>query len=219
MARMKVFPERMPAASIGAMITMPSGIFCRAIPPAMISACVVSPEPKPTPAAMPSGRLCMAIAKTNSRTLLRFALWCASGSSPTNLCKCGTNLSMRLRQTAPAKIPATVISIPYFPPYSRDGTISPSTAAASITPAANDRMISENLCDMFLKIKPISEPITVAPPTPRAVSNTSSIIYPSAMFASLLSSTISIVPRDSLTAPSLTKYLSIRVTTSRGFPR
>ena len=48
-------------------------------------------------------------------------LLCFSLSIPANLCKCGTNLSIRLRQIAPAKIPATVITIPYFPPYSRDG--------------------------------------------------------------------------------------------------
>ena len=63
----------------------------------------------------------------------------------------------------------------YFPPYSSEGSISPSTAAESITPAAKESTISENLCEVFLKIKPMSEPMTVAPPTPSAVSNTSSI--------------------------------------------
>ena len=53
-----------------------------------------------------------------------------------------------------------------------DGTISPKTAAASITPAAKDKTISENFCEYFLKIKPRSEPISVAPPTPNAVSKT-----------------------------------------------
>jgi hypothetical protein len=33
----------------------------------------------------------------------------------------------------------------YLPPYSREGIISPSTAAASITPAANESTMSENL--------------------------------------------------------------------------
>lgn len=73
-------------------------------------------------------------------------------------------------------MPATVIRSAYFPPYSSDGKISPKTAAASITPAAKDKTISENLCDRFLKIKPISAPMTVAPPTPKAVKKTNSII-------------------------------------------
>ena len=66
-------------------------------------------------------------------------------SEPIILCKCGTSLSMRFKQSAPAKIPATVIIIPYFPPYSMDGITSPRTAAESITPAAKESTISENL--------------------------------------------------------------------------
>ena len=58
------------------------------------------------------------------------------------------------------------------PPYSREVRINPDIAAQSITPAANDKIISLNLCESFLKAKPIPEPITVAPPTPRAVNNT-----------------------------------------------
>ena len=50
-----------------------------------------------------------------------------------------------------------------------DGNTNPSTAAASITPAANERIMSENLWDIFLKIKPTRAPTIVAPPTPRAV--------------------------------------------------
>ena len=57
MAQIKVFLGETPAESIGEIITIPSGIFCKAIPPAIISACEVSPEPKPTPAAIPSGKL------------------------------------------------------------------------------------------------------------------------------------------------------------------
>ena len=82
---------------------------------------------------------------------------------------------MKLSPKAPAKIPATVMSIPHLPPYSIDGKISPSIAAASITPAAKASTISENLCEIFLKANPMSEPNTVAPPTPRDVSKTSSI--------------------------------------------
>ena len=51
---------------------------------------------------------------------------------------------MRLRHTAPKSIPITVVIKPYFPPYSKEGKISPRTAAASITPAAKDKIISEN---------------------------------------------------------------------------
>ena len=56
--------------------------------------------------------------------------------------------------------------------YSREGRISPVTAAHSMTPAAKARTISLNRWDIFLKIKPKSEPKTVAPPTPMAVSKT-----------------------------------------------
>ena len=60
---------------IALLMTIPSGIFCRAIPPAIRSASPVFPEPNPTPAAIPSGRLCIAIAITKSKTLLAFALF------------------------------------------------------------------------------------------------------------------------------------------------
>ena len=72
-------------ALTGAIMTMPSGIFCRAMPPAMTRACEVSPEPKPTPAAMPSGRLCIAMAVTKSKTLLSWGLLWGSRSGPTSL--------------------------------------------------------------------------------------------------------------------------------------
>ena len=68
-----------PAASIGPMITIPSGMFCRAMPPATVMASVVLPEPKPTPAAMPSGRLWIAMAVTNNSTLSSF--WVCPGCS------------------------------------------------------------------------------------------------------------------------------------------
>ena len=166
-----------PALSIGAIITIPSGMFCKAIPPAIINAWFTSPEPKPTPAAMPSGRLCIAIAITKSSTRFRLVLLCSSISGPIILCKCGTSLSIRFRHNAPAKIPPIVNNSLYFPPNSKEGTISPITAAASITPAAKARTISENLCDRFLNKKPIPAPMNVAPPTPRAVKRTISILH------------------------------------------
>ena len=51
-------------------------------------------------------------------------------------------------------------------------------AAESMTPAAKERTMSEKRWVIFLKIKPSSEPITVAPPTPRAVINTIFIDMP-----------------------------------------
>ena len=84
-------------------------------------------------------------------------------------------MSIRFRHSAPVKIPATVTIIPYLPPYSSDGITRPSTAAASITPAAKESIISENLWDIFLNINPTSDPNIVAPPTPRAVIKTISI--------------------------------------------
>ena len=74
-----------------------------------------------------------------------------------------------------ALIIAGGIALQNIPPYSSDGRISPSTAAASMTPAAKDSTISENLWDNFLNINPMTEPMTVAPPTPSAVISTSSI--------------------------------------------
>ena len=54
-------------------------------------------------------------------------------------------------------------------------TIDGNTAAASMTPAANESTTSANLCDRFLNANPIAAPITVAPPTPSAVNKTVSI--------------------------------------------
>ena len=48
-------------------------------------------------------------------------------------------------ESALKKVFATVVIIANLPPYSSDGTISPSTAAASITPAAKESTISLNL--------------------------------------------------------------------------
>ena len=53
-------------------------------------------------------------------------------------------MSIKLRAKAPAKIPETAYTRPNFPPYSREGIIKPSTAAASITPDAKDNTIAEN---------------------------------------------------------------------------
>ena len=46
---------------------------------------------------------------------------------------------------APANMPMTVTIMPYCPPCSSEGIISPTTAAASITPAAKESTMSENL--------------------------------------------------------------------------
>ena len=67
-----------------------------------------------------------------------------------------TDLQVLNCSKAPTKIPTTVVIRPYLPPYSSDGNIKPKTAAASITPAANERTISVNLWEIFLKIKPIT---------------------------------------------------------------
>ena len=170
----------MPALSMGAMMTMPSGMFCNAIPPAMVRASALLPEPKPTPAAMPSGKLWMAMASTKSMILLTRSVpsgW-LSWSTPTRRCRWGTRRSMRLRASAPQKTPAMVISTANLPPFSREGRIRPMTAADSITPAAKLRTMSLKVWVIFLKAKPSSAPTTVAPPTPRAVNNTISIVLP-----------------------------------------
>ena len=130
------------------MMTIPSGIFCKAIPTAILIACATFSVPKPTPAAMPSGKLWIPIAITKSNTLfIRLVCsGCASCSTPANLCKCGVTLSKRFKQNAPQKMPAIVISKPSLPPpYSNEGSIKPMIAAHSITPAAKERTISLNL--------------------------------------------------------------------------
>ena len=75
------------------------------------------------------------------------------------------------------KMPPTVTGRANFPPYSNEGSTRPITAAASITPAAKERTMSLNLWLMFLNTKPSTAPITVAMPTPKAVSNTRVILF------------------------------------------
>ena len=71
----RAFPLLIPTESIGAIITIPSGMFCKAMPPAIVRASASFPVPKPTPAAIPSGKLCIAIASTNSRILLTLSAY------------------------------------------------------------------------------------------------------------------------------------------------
>ena len=56
--------------------------------------------------------------------------------------------------------------------------INPNIDAASITPAAKERIKSENLWDIFLNKNPTSAPIIVAPPTPKAVIKTKFTVTP-----------------------------------------
>ena len=62
-----------PASSSGAIITMPSGMFCSAMPKLTVHD-ASSPSLMLTPAAMPSGNLWMAMAMTNRRMWLRVEL-------------------------------------------------------------------------------------------------------------------------------------------------
>ena len=47
--------------------------------------------------------------------------------------------------------------------------MSPVTAAESMIPAAKEIIMFDDLCERSLNRKPISAPMTVAPPTPIAV--------------------------------------------------
>ncbi len=126
-----------PASSRGAMMTIPSGTFCRAMPADTIHA-GLSPEAPLmlTPAAIPSGSLCIAMAITKSSILFRLLLlWCSSGSSPVMWCRCGVTRSRTFRKSAPAITPTTTTHQPEAPPLSRAGSISPRVEAASMTPA------------------------------------------------------------------------------------
>ena len=61
-----------PATSSGAMMTIPSGMFCRLRPSVTPHEAASSSAPAMlTPAAMPSGNLCKAMAMTKSITRLR----------------------------------------------------------------------------------------------------------------------------------------------------
>ena len=57
---------------MGAIIIIPSGIFWRAIPLATVMASDIFPVPKLTPAAIPSGKLCIAMAATKRSILFNF---------------------------------------------------------------------------------------------------------------------------------------------------
>ena len=118
----------------------------------------------------------MAIASTNNSTLSRLLLRCSSSLAPESLWRWGTSVSAQVTHKAPANTPRIVMGRPFAPPpYSTDGRINPSTAAASMTPEAKERIISVKRWEIFLKAKPISAPTMVAPPTPRAVNNTNLI--------------------------------------------
>ena len=64
----KVRAAETPAIIKGAIITIPSGMFCKAIPNETPHSVTPSPEQTLTPAAIPSGNLCKAIAITKSIT-------------------------------------------------------------------------------------------------------------------------------------------------------
>ena len=140
MASSSVRRGGMPACSMGAISTMPSGRFCRAMPPAMASARGMSSVPKPTPAARPSGRLWMAMAATNSSTRSRWGERSAGarGSRPESCCIRAASRSSSSRNAAPHRIPVEVMRTAQVPPLSSDGRIRPATAALSMMPAAKD---------------------------------------------------------------------------------
>ena len=82
----KVRHRLTPANSNGDITTMPSGTFCKAIPTVTAQALSNSSALKPTPTAIPSGNLWMAIAITKRSTWLIDALWLwCSCSSPVRL--------------------------------------------------------------------------------------------------------------------------------------
>ena len=159
------------------MITMPSGMLWKAMP--RVTAHDVTSSPfMLTPAAMPSGNLCMAMAMTKS--MMRFSdalLRCSSVSRPVMVCMWGVTRSMTFRKKAPAITPITIPhqGIP-SPVASKAGTISPMVDAASIIPAQYPRTVSFHLCgNSFIK-KPSTEPSMVAPHSPAALISTCCIV-------------------------------------------
>ena len=75
--------------TVGGAVCMNAGAYDGEMKQVLLGASVLFPEPKPTPAAMPSGRLWIAMAVTNSRTLLR--VWVCPGwlscSFPVSWCR------------------------------------------------------------------------------------------------------------------------------------
>ena len=90
-----------------------------------------------TPAAIPSGNLCMAMARMNSITLFSEALFiCSSLSNPVNVCMCGVKKSMMFRNIAPSITPPTITHHGILSDAcSKAGTINPIVDAASMIPA------------------------------------------------------------------------------------
>lgn len=77
--------------------------------------------------------------------------------------KCGINLSIKYKTTAPRRIPNTAT---HAPPRSRDGTNRLKDVAVNITPAANPSIVSNNLSEIRLvnntgrAPKPVAKPAT-----------------------------------------------------------
>ena len=136
-------------------MTMPSGTSWMAMPVASACAPMWSDPPNPTPMASPSGRLCSAIAVTNSQA--RRVVSRRGPSRPFTKCSCGTSRSISIRPAAPSSSPA-----PTMPPACHGpapcplaaasaGMMSENEQAASITPAPKPSIESlarcENCCD------------------------------------------------------------------------
>ena len=164
-----LFLTEIPTLIIGKITAMPSGIFCRAIPAAISIPRTTSPVPKPTPAAIPSGRLCRAIAIMNRYTLFVSS---PAAESPALLQSRGVIESIRPTHAAPENKPRQQTNTPSLPPYSTDGRIRLIIADASITPAANAKKQSFNALDTLFSTRPKILPKIVAPPTPKAVIKT-----------------------------------------------
>ena len=155
------------------------------MPKVTAQASLVSSALNPTPAAMPSGSLCRAIAITNSSMRsIEALLRCSSWSRPVILCMCGVTQSSTFRNRTPATTPITGSHQPP-PACSRAGTIKPSEAAASMMPAQKPSTASFHLCGNSLMPNPISAPITVAMLSPAALNHTCDIDYtPNLYFSS-----------------------------------
>ena len=153
-------------------------MFCNARPRVTLQAALSLSLLKLTPAAMPSGSLCIAMAKIKRRILFICSLFaCSSGSRPVSLCKCGVILSSKLKNKAPSITPIATCHQPALPAISVAGRIRPITDAASIMPAQNPIIISFHLWLSPLNESPIIEPITDERHKPTAEIQTDCIFY------------------------------------------
>gem|GEM_PF-2287529 len=165
----RALPRLYPSRSKGNATAEPSGIFWRPIAVAIIRPLAMSPPPKLTPTAIPSGKLWIVMAMMNSH---RRANLDEGPSGPETKWAWGVKRSMRWRVKAPIARPTTAT---HTLPSSMAGTMRLKEEAASITPAAKPSITSRRRSEIRLKNRTGTAPAPVARPAARLAVNPSLI--------------------------------------------